>query len=91
MLSIHQFKCLSQQQKLFAIDRAGTDLSLALFRKNESSLLFSFESFYVEVIFVKASRRIKKVRCFSTMKKLTRYLKQINIDDLTNLLSCSRK
>jgi hypothetical protein len=45
MKSIHQFKRLSMEQKLLAIDRAGIDLCLALFRTDESCMLYALHHF----------------------------------------------
>ncbi|HVG16321.1 MAG TPA: hypothetical protein VM935_15225 [Chitinophagaceae bacterium] len=83
MKSIHQFKRLSMEQKLLAIDRGGIDLCLALFRTDESCMLYALQHFYVEIIFTKTCRHIKKIRCFTTVRELTPYLKQIDIDELT--------
>jgi hypothetical protein len=87
MLSIHQFRRLSLNQKLITLDRKAIDLSVALVTGTESRMLFSLYGFYVEVIFIKASPQIKMVRSFSSTKYLNPYLEQINIDDLTILLS----
>jgi len=89
MLSIHQFKRLNLKQKLFAIDRKGVDLSVALFAEKETSTLYWLNNFYVEIVFEKGTQRIESVRGFTDTKRLNPYLDQINIGELTILLSTS--
>ena len=87
MLTLHQFKRLCIDSKLILLDKHCIDLSLALFTKEEASLLFYLFDFYVKVVFKKASVQIKSVTCFKDVKKVEPFLEQVNIDDVTILLA----
>ena len=91
MLTMHQFKRLCIDTKLILLEKHGIDLSLALFTKEEASLLYCLFDFYVKVVFRKASVQIKSVTCFTDVKKLEPFLSQINIDAVTILLAYNWK
>lgn len=85
-LSIHQYKRLSIHKKYSILNVEGIDL-LALFTRKQSKVLFSLYHFYVEVVFDRFTNEIRSLTCFTNAHKIEPYLEQINIDDLTILLS----
>lgn len=50
-------------------------------------LLYQLEGFYVEIFYEEYRKYIRHINCFESTKKLTPYLKQINVEELIRCVS----
>ena len=86
MVYLHDFRQLPVNKQYYILDKCGIELS-ALFTRKEAKVLFSLYNFYVEIIYLRASREIKSLSSFLDVDRIEPYLEQINIDELTMILS----
>lgn len=87
MITFRQFKKLSADLQSNYLITEGVNLDLKLSKKNIEVALFAIHDFYVEVYFQHKTSEILRIQSFRTLKKLEPYLSQIDIDDITILLS----
>lgn len=52
--------------------------------------LYYYHPIYIELIAKTRTDEIVEIKCFANTKKLNPYLPQINITEITHLLSCHR-
>jgi hypothetical protein len=84
-MTIHHFKNLDSKSKFNYLSQYGVFLKLSLFYNNVEVILYSFKSFYVEVL-VTPYHEILNIRCFANMQRLDKYLQQVDITEIENLL-----
>lgn len=87
MISFSQFKQLSPDLQSNYLITEGVNLDLKLTKRNIEVALFAVHDFYAEVYFQHKTSEILRITCFRSLKKLNPYLSQIDIDDITILLS----
>ena len=85
--TLHQFKSLPKELQLEQLSVNGTSLDLAYTEKGMEVSLFAYHDFYVEVFFQNYTDEIIALKSFKSMHRLTPYLKQIDINEITSLLS----
>ena len=88
--TLHQFKSLPKPLQVEQLSLKGIVLDLAYTEKNVEVSLFAYNDFYVELFFQDYTDAIVAVKCFKSMHRLTPYLKQIDIKEITTLLSASQ-
>jgi hypothetical protein len=89
MHSLLQFKALSTNLQINELNQRGIPLDLAYTTQNAEAVLFAYDDFYVELVVEKLADEIIAVRCFRSLKKLEPYLQQVDIREITSILSCS--
>jgi hypothetical protein len=87
MISIHQFKKWNEDVQLDYLNLYGTNLDISRFKGNIELVLYALHNFYVEVGFQRWTSDIRSISSFSATRKLEGYLKQINIDEITEIIN----
>lgn len=90
MYSFHRFKALPQEIQVDQLSAKGVALDLAYTAKSTEAVLFAYNDFYIELVVEKYTDEILAVKCFKSVKKLQPYFMQIDISEITALLSCSQ-
>jgi hypothetical protein len=86
MISVHQFKHADIQSKSCYLNGNGVYLDICIHKDNAIVALYGLHGYYVEVCYEKESNMINKIKCFTSLKKLDPFLKQVNIDEIILLL-----
>ena len=90
MYSFRRFQKLPSETQIEQVSVHGIALDLVCSGETEESVLFAYNDFYIELMMAKCTDEILSLRCFRRVKKLERYLHQIDISEITVLLACSR-
>lgn len=90
MYSFHLFKRLPPDVQIDQLRQDGVALDLAYSVRSAEAVLFAYNNFYVELLVACYVDEILSLKCFKSLKKLEPYLHQIDISEITPLLSCSR-
>lgn len=85
-LSLHQFAALSEDEKIAHLEEAGVYLEVYKEASGYRIALFSLYSFYAEVWLYKKRDRIDRINTFTSYRRLSHYLDQVNIDPVYQLL-----
>jgi hypothetical protein len=87
MISIHQFKNLPLEEQIEQLNEYAISMDVYYCKNGAEVLLFALGNFYVEIYVRKNTDEIIRLRSFTSMKKLDVYLDQVDIEEITNLLS----
>lgn len=87
MYSIHLFKRLLPDAQSDELCRHGIALDLAHTVRSAEAVLFAYNNFYVELVVERYTDEILAIKCFKSLKRLEPYLPQIDIGEITALLS----
>lgn len=87
MYSFHRFKRLPADVQTDELCRHGVALDLAYAVHAAEAVLFAYDNFYVELVVERQTDEILSLKCFKSLKKLAPYLPQIDIGEITALLS----
>lgn len=90
MYSFRRFQQLPFEIQIQQLSVRGIALDLVCSKETVESVLFAYKDFYIELVVVKYTDEILSLRCFKRVKNIERYLHQIDITEITALLSCSR-
>jgi hypothetical protein len=90
MYSLRQFKKLAGEAQVEQLNSRAVPLDLAHTAKGTEAVLFAYNGFYVELVVEKYADAILAVKCFKSLKRLEPYLHQVDISEITDLLSCRR-
>jgi hypothetical protein len=90
MYTFHRFKKLTAEKQIDELRLHGVPFDLAYKTNGAEAVLFGYHNFYVELVVEKYTDNIVALRCFQNTKKLVSYLPQINISEITDLLSCRK-
>jgi hypothetical protein len=90
MYNYRGFKALSQEMQIEQLGLHGIGLDLERWNRGKEAVLFAYGSFYVELLVERYTDEILGVKCFQSTKWLAPYLHQVNIDEITSLLTCSK-
>ena len=85
MISVHKFRHADTQSKSRYLNGHGVNLNLYIHKEDAIVSLYDLHGYYVEVYYEKGSNMIKQINCFTSLKKLDPFIKQINIDKLISL------
>lgn len=87
MISLHRFMSLPLDVQVDEMSKYAVSLDLFQRSKGADIALFAMHDFYVELYVERISDEIIKVSAFDSMKKLENYLDQVNIDEISSLIS----
>lgn len=87
MYSFHAFKRLPAERQMDELNAHGIGLDLACAVRNAEAVLFAYNNFYVELLLECVSDEILSLTCFKSPKKLDPYLQQVDISEITVLLT----
>lgn len=90
MYTLQRFKALFPEKQLQQLTSHGISLDLAFCIDSTEAIVFAYNDFYVELVVEKVSDDIIAINCFRSVKKLTPYLHQVDISEITSLLACSK-
>ena len=90
LYTLHRFKQLSTERQVEELSLHGISFDLAYDTNGGEAVLFGYRDFYVELVVEKYTDEILALRCFRNSKKLTPYLSQIDISEISVLLACSK-
>ena len=90
MYSFHCFKGLGIELQMEALSLCGIPLDLACVIGSTEAVLFAYNDFYVELVVEKITDEIISLHCFKSIGKLSPYLHQIDIGEISVLLTCSK-
>ena len=88
--SFRRFKQLPVEVQIEQLNRKGVALDLACHVKTAEAVLFAYADFYVELIVAAHTDEILALKPFKSLKKLEPYLSQVDIGEITSLLSLSQ-
>lgn len=74
--------------KISELNHHGVALDLAYAVRTTEAVLFAYNDFYVELVVQRYTDEILMLQCFKSSKKLAPYLHQVDISDISALLSC---
>jgi hypothetical protein len=87
MISIKEFKALPIDAQVDELSRNAVSLDLFQVKKGAEVVLFSLNDFYVELYVERVSDEIIRINAFDSVKRLDAYLGQIDIHEITGLIS----
>ena len=90
LYTFHRFKQLSTERQLEQLTLHGLSLDLSSFTPGGEAVLFAYMDFYVELVVEKFTDEILAIHCFRNTQKLLPYLQQVDISEITALLTCSK-
>ena len=90
LYSFKQFQSLPAEMQIEQLSQHGIALDLAYSIKSAEAVLFAYCDFYVELLLEKYTDEILSIKIFKSLNKLEPYLPQIDITEITALLSCSK-
>lgn len=71
------------------LQQEGIPLDLAFTSAGAEGVLFAYNDFYVELVVECSTDEILAIHCFKSLQKLERYLQQIDISEIVDLLQCN--
>lgn len=89
MYSFHQFSRLPAEVQLDELNAAGVALDLAYSLQAAEAVLFAYDDFYVEMLVARHTDEILALKSFRSLKRLEPFLHQVDISEITVLLSWS--
>lgn len=90
MYSFPCFKALDNEAQIEELSLRGIALDLTYAIADTEAVLFAYNDFYVELVVEKISDEIISLRCFKSVRKLAPYLHQIDIGEISVLLTCTK-
>ena len=82
-MTIYQFSLYSYKEQYELLKQQGIFL-MTRYVRDSWLVLFAFQNFYVEVIQVQPTGKLRLMRCFDDIEQLAPYLTHINIDPVLN-------
>lgn len=86
--SLRRFQSLSLYQKLRFLHDHATPLKINYQAASTEADLYCYSDYYIELIAESRTNEVLRVNAFRSLKKLMPYLSQIDIGEITVLLSC---
>ncbi len=90
MYSFHLFKRLPADVRIDELNEHGISLDLARADGLAEKVLFAYNNFYVELVVERYTDAIITLTCFKSGKRLEPYLPQVDIGEITFLLSTNK-
>lgn len=89
MFAFHRFKARPPGLQIEELGKDGVSLDLAYSLCHTEAVLFAYNDFYVELVVVPHTDEILRLACFKSLRRLTLYLQQVDVREITNTLRCN--
>ena len=80
-MTLYDFRLMCEKKQVSFLYRDGVYIGKR-YDGNATVVLYQLAGFYVEISYRKYRRIISTIECFTSTKKLTPYLEQIDIEEL---------